>query len=408
MDDKLKYWVWTAQAAGAGSGSVWRILEKFGYDPENVYNADNEEIIAAADTKHNNVNGYFNKSLDEAERIVEWCGSNFTEIITPESQYYPARLKEIRNPPVVMYCAGRLPRIDDLLCVACVGTRDATDYGKNISYTVSYDLAKSGSVIVSGLALGIDAACHRAALDAGGDTIAVLGCGINVCYPTKNKALMREIGRYGTVLTEYPPDSKPIAKHFPLRNRIICGMCQCTVVFEADYNSGSLITADLAVKEGRGIYAVPGNAGELNSLGTNALIKKGVPMITTARDILKDFEFLYPDRVHPEMIIPLETDKQKRLFLFSKPKTEKVSSEKQKKSNMKKKAGKDETDPALPNDLSEDEKNIFTRLSVSKPLTAEELFACGLPLPVIMSALTTLEISGLIEALPGGAYIRKI
>ena len=309
MNDKLKYWVWLAQAARPASRSVWDILEKFYYDPENVYYADDDEIRSAARNKRGDFNAYCRKSLDEAERIIDWCDNNFTEIITPESEHYPSRLKEIVNPPVVLYCAGNYPRTDDLLCTACVGTRDATRYGINMSYTISYDLARAGAVIVSGMADGIDSICHRAALDAQRETIAVLGCGINICYPPKNRSLMREIARNGSVITEYPPGTRPIGRHFPLRNRIICGICQCTIVFEADDNSGSLITADLARKQGRSIYAVPGNAGELNSTGTNKLIKAGATMITSAFDVLSDYEFLYPDRLHSEVLIPLQTEK---------------------------------------------------------------------------------------------------
>ncbi|MBQ7500113.1 MAG: DNA-processing protein DprA [Clostridia bacterium] len=414
MEDKLKYWVWLAQAAGQGSKTVWNVLDHFDNDPEKVYNAEEDEIFASAKLRRNSLSAYCRKSLDDAEAIVEWCADNHTEIITPDSDQYPARLMDIINPPVVLYAAGKPLRLNDFLCVACVGTRDATDYGVNMAYTVSYDLSKAGAVIVSGLATGIDSTCHRAAIDAGADTVAVLGCGINVCYPPRNRSLMREIARNGTVLTEYPPDTKPIGKHFPLRNRIICGMCQCTVVFEADDNSGSLITADLARKQGRSLYAVPGNAGELNSIGTNKLIKAGATMVTDAIDIICDYEFLFPNRVHSDILIPFEIEKPKKFLPFSlkkKRKEKDVQDDADPDVTEKPKEAKpdtNDTDDQIINTLSADEKTVLSSLSRVKAITAEQLFSIGLPIPTVLSALTTLEILGLAEALPGGAYIRKI
>ena len=225
---------------------------------------------------------------------------------------------------------------------------------------------------------------------------------------------MREIGRNGTVITEYPPFAKPIGKHFPLRNRIICGLSQCTVVFEADDNSGSLITAEYARKQGRSVYAVPGKVGELNSLGTNKLIKSGAKMATSAIDILKEFDFLYPKTTHPEKLIPLETEKRRFISGLRKKKktgedTEKAvpSEEKREKSKPAKTVRSAEED-AIIETLSESERLVLSSMSRIKPVTAEQLGLLGLPVSSVLTALTTLEIMGLIEARPGGAYIRKM
>lgn len=204
--------------------------------------------------------------------------------ITLKSNDYPPLLADIMRPPKQLYLHGK---IQDLPMVAVIGTRKMTDYGKQVTYRLSYDLAKAGLVVVSGLALGVDAIAHRAALDAGGHTMAVLGCGLDNIYPSRHQTLAAEIvSRGGCLVTEYENGTKPFKSHFPARNRIIAGLSLATIVTEADSKSGSLITANFALQENRQIMAVPGNIFSSKSCGPNNLIKAGAIAITSAIDVL--------------------------------------------------------------------------------------------------------------------------
>ena len=207
--------------------------------------------------------------------------------ITDESAEYPALLKEIQNAPKEIFYRGRIYFLK-YRCVAVVGTRKPTEYGRWAAYKISKRLAEAGLTVVSGMAAGIDTLAHKGALAAGGRTIAVLGCGINICFPASNKALMREIEKRGLIISEYP-NEYPAAKFtFPRRNRIISGLCEAVIVIEAGLASGSLITAELAAEQGRTVYALPGNINNVMSIGTNKLICDGARPIAVVDDLLWD------------------------------------------------------------------------------------------------------------------------
>ncbi len=207
------------------------------------------------------------------------------DIFTMNDPAYPELLKKISDPPVYIYVKGIL-KPEDYNALAIVGTRQPTHYGRTITHRLSYDLAATGLTIVSGLARGIDTQAHRGALSAKGRTIAVLGCGIDVAYPPENKDLMDEIAHNGAVITEYPFGTNPESGRFPARNRIISGLARGTVVVEAAEDSGSLITANNAIEQGRKLFAVPGNIGHAASRGSNNLIKKGAILVEDAADVL--------------------------------------------------------------------------------------------------------------------------
>ena len=196
---------------------------------------------------------------------------------------YPALLKAIPDPPVLLFGRGRRPQVEAL---AIVGSRYPSETGRRAAATFAGEIAARGITIVSGLARGIDTAAHRGALDAGGTTIAVLGCGIDRIYPPENRRLFEQIASRGTLLSEYPPGSEPLAGHFPGRNRIISGLCQGTVIIEAAIDSGSLITAEMALEQGREVLAVPGSIDRPTSAGPNRLIRDGAHPVTESADIL--------------------------------------------------------------------------------------------------------------------------
>ena len=208
------------------------------------------------------------------------------EIIRKGEAAYPERLLEIKNPPEQLYCCGNLELLGSR-CVAVVGSRTTTVYGRRTAEAIGRCLAASGVTVVSGMAKGIDASAHEGALSAGGLTVAVLGCGPDVCYPPENRLLMADIKRRGLIVTEYEPGTPANRYNFPNRNRIISGLCEATVVVQARNRSGSLITAELAAEQGREVYAVPGNIDSQYNLGNNRLIKEGASPLICIDDILE-------------------------------------------------------------------------------------------------------------------------
>ena len=298
MSDEL-YYVWLSLACGAGSPTPQRLLSVF-ETAGDIYSAEKDELKEKCGFE---IDGEIfdrlcNKDTGDCEKILEFCAKNNVSILNCDSNLYPRRLRSIRAFPVVLYYKGRLPDIDDNLCIAMVGTRSMTNYGKHAAYELARELASCGAIIVSGMAQGIDAASHKGCLIAGGFTIAVFGCGIDRVYPYENKALMDKIIEKGLIMTEYIPGSEPKGSHFPVRNRIISGLCQAVLVVEADNKSGALITAKTALFQGRELYAVPGNINAPNSRGPNGLLKNQAGIVTEAYDILSEYEHLYSHRIN--------------------------------------------------------------------------------------------------------------
>lgn len=206
--------------------------------------------------------------------------------LTMDSPDYPNLLRLIKDPPKVLHYIGDISLCNQTVCLAVVGARKSTPYGKWAAYHIAKRAAQHGVTIVSGLASGIDSEGHRGALDAGGKTIAVLGCGIDLCYPKSNADLLEKIKEDGLVLSEYEPGTPALAFQFPLRNRIISGLSQGVVIAEASLNSGSLITAGYALNQGRDVYAVPGNINSIYSIGANKLIQDGAIPVVVVDDVL--------------------------------------------------------------------------------------------------------------------------
>jgi len=218
------------------------------------------------------------------ERLAALAGQGI-DVISPEDAGYPELLAEICDAPPVLYMRGAAPIKPDDAPVAIVGTRRPTAYGASVARKLASDLARYGFTIVSGMAAGVDAAAHRAALDAGAKTVAVLGCGVEKAYPTSNRPLMNDIIKNGAVYSEYPPGSEPFQQNFPRRNRLISGMSLGVVVVEAGERSGALITAGFAGDQGKDVFAVPGNVTSPMSRGVNALIRDGAYVAASAEDI---------------------------------------------------------------------------------------------------------------------------
>ena len=274
MSSLLSY-VWLSLKRGLGNYLRAEVLRRMG-SPEAVYAADSTMLAQSCPSlRRQHIELLCDKSTDEAEQVITQCAREDIRILPVSDAAYPDRLRQIEDPPVVLYIRGRWPDFDTMPGIAVVGTRQATSYGVQVAGTIGAELAKAGFVTGSGMARGNGAAAHRGALRAGGLTVAVLAGGPDVCYPPQNRALMGDILLSGAVISEYPPGTEPDGLNYKSRNRIISGLCVATVIVEAgSARSGALITARHALDQSRDVYAVPGAMGAPQSRECNALIER--------------------------------------------------------------------------------------------------------------------------------------
>ena len=292
----LKYWLWLASLPGVGGVMKNRLLEHFG-GPEEVYCSDSGEYFLVEGMTRAAAARLEEKSLEEADRILGDCDRLGLRILTLRDTEYPDRLRNIYDPPLVLYVQGRLPLMDDEVAIAMVGTRKASPYAQEMGEKLAFQLAGLGAVVVSGLAAGGDAAAHRGALRAGGLTVAVIGGGHDIIYPARNRGLYEDIAVRGAILSEYPPGTKHEGAHFPVRNRIISGLSLGVVVMEAPERSGALITASRALDQGRDVFAMPGQMDDWHCAGSNKLLRDGAGVVTDAWDILSHYAGRYPHKI---------------------------------------------------------------------------------------------------------------
>lgn len=423
------YYIWLSLVCGAGSPLPERLLSHFG-DACAVHSAESADYAQLdPPLDEGDIAKLCDKNLDRASRAMEYCERNNVTVIGCDNPIYPTRLHSIRSYPAVLYFRGALPDIDDNVCVAVVGTRSMTEYGRHAAFAFGRGLASGGAVVISGMAKGIDTASHEGALYAGGTTIAVLGCGIDRAYPDENKALMEKIINTGAVVTEFPPYTPPAGMNFPIRNRIISGLCQGVLIVEADERSGALITAKTALYQGKDIFAVPGNIYSDASSGTNRLIKNGARLVSTPADILEEYEFLYPHRIDMSRIprmnarfeyVRVRDAKSAAPLKVASPPSEYRRAEKKREEKPVPVAGapnvppKEEPKPVKEDSKQKDRLSALddTELAVYKAIGAEkkttdEIIRSGIKASEVMTALTMLELYGLIENLPGGYYAAK-
>lgn len=297
MADGL-YWVWMAQRLGTANRVFVNLMLQVD-SPYDLYRMDAEELARLERIDETTVQRLCDKRLKEAADIMDQCARSSIGILTYADPMYPERLKTLMDPPIVLYYRGKLPVFDAHMCIGVVGTRKMSEYGQHTAYRLAYELGGCGAVVVSGMALGIDGVATCAAIEAGGTAVSVLGCGVDVVYPPAHAKLMETVMKHGVVISEYPPGTEPYGKNFPVRNRIISGLCQGTVVVEADMHSGALITAEHAIVQGRQLFVVPGNVGEENSEGPNTYLRDGANLALCAEDVLRYYDHpLVPPRVN--------------------------------------------------------------------------------------------------------------
>ena len=305
-----KYWIWLSMACTPASDTFRKLLSRYTSAKE-IFEASREELTGVIGSRSKDIVALSDKDLSAAERTLAYTEKYNIGIVTYADTEYPESLKEIQNPPVLLYYRGVLPDFRSGFFSAVVGTRRLSEYGRRMAFAIGADLASAGAAVVSGMAVGIDGVAMAGALSLGGCVVAVLGSGIDVCYPKAHKTLAKAIvASGGCVLTEYPPKTRPERYNFPKRNRIISGLCAVTAVIEGSEKSGAMITARYAKEQGRAVYALPGNVDNRESRVTNLLIRDGAKLFMSADDIVRDFEeasagalnpFALAEHKNPEM-----------------------------------------------------------------------------------------------------------
>ena len=419
------YWIWLSLAVTPGTDTFRKLIDKFA-DAEDIYNASENDIKGCIGSKSRNFKSLMNKDLTRARRIESFCESKGVGILSYSDERFPESLRAISKPPVLLYYRGVLPDFNKCCMLSMVGTRRLTDYGRRNAFRIGYDLAKAGAVIVSGMAIGIDGVSHAGSLSAGGINVAFLGSGIDVCYPDQHIRLAREIVKTGCVMTEYAPGTKPEKPHFPIRNRLIAGISAATVVIEGIERSGAIITARYAKEYEKTVYALPGNVDNKTSQVTNLLIKNGAKLITSADDIVRDFEFVYPGIINPfnlterfdvdmhAVFAALEVScvsQGDKIFSSYRSKKERSSKKKAeaKVSEEASESEKPENKPDAENaGFDKDTLRIYRKIPVSGDCTVDSLADGTDRMPNVMKALLKLEMGRFVVMLPGERVKRNL
>jgi len=393
------YWIWLSQHPELTEQEK-QALARCCPSPEDLYFPDREgpwtEELAQTVRKARS-----HRDLQAAEKILRSCARESVQILTLADPHYPGRLRNIPDPPLVLYYKGDLPDLDAIPVIGVVGTRKASAYGVSTARQLGFQIVKCGGAVVSGMAVGIDAAAMDGAVRAGGPVVGVLGCGPDRIYPAANKWLFDAMKDY-CILSEYPPGTPPHKWNFPRRNRIISGLSSGVLVVEAPERSGSLITAHQAAEQGRDVFAVPGNVDLPGFAGSCQLLREGAVAVSSGWDVISEYEQLYPGKLRRDMSAPP----------VAAPRTEPAAPVRPaKKCREQVPATKKDIDKApsrpyidlneiLPK-LSEDERTLVEALR-DGPRQADDVIAgTGLTTGKFLAAMTTLEIRGILKRLPG-------
>jgi len=366
VEEHRKYWIALNLVLAANLRATKKIVDKFPQISD-AFKSPREDLIALGLAEEEARALTSSKILDQAQREIEKFKQKEFSILTLEDKEYPDYLREIFDPPFVLYCAGKVEALKGP-AVAVVGARKPSPYGRAVAERVAHDLASRGIVVVSGLARGVDSIAHWGAIR-GGKTVAVLGSGLENIYPRENRKLFEKITETGAVVTEFPRNTPPLGFHFPIRNRIIAGLSLALVVVEATQRSGSLISARLALEQNREVMAVPGNITSELSQGTNWLIKTGAKPVENWEDVAEEL----PSPLKEQLLSQKSGDKEK------------------------------------PPSMSPSEKKIFELLSPDSLIHIDEIVEqSNLSVSEVLSLLLRLEINELVLQMPGKCFQRRL
>ncbi len=418
----LLHWLWLATRPDISDRVKASLLERYD-DAEDIFFADPEGFDGIAHLTAEGKQALQDKNLAEAQEILDTCLEKEIGILTWKDAAYPARLKNIPDPPVVLYYKGKLLDFDGRPLIGVVGTRDASAYGLTVAKRMGYQIAACGGVVVSGLAFGIDGVAMQGALTAGGMVVGVLGCGADVVYPKSNRSLFGDMERYGCILSEFPPGTEPFAYNFPKRNRVISGLSCGVLVVEAPDDSGSLITARRALEQGRDVFVVPGNINVPTFVGNFELLRDGATPVRSGWDVLSEYAARYPGKVrentvrsrqsaYPDEVERMQSEEvempsrvaQKPRFPRKKP-AAKPQNEKKVIDNGESAPYSDlnKAQPAL----KPEEQEILSAIGSEQRLIDDVIAQAGLPAHKVLAVLTALQIKGVVKKHPGNRVSLK-
>ncbi len=405
MSDNLLYWVWLSSAQRMNTFKIKNIKNRF-RDPKKVYDASVDELCEVKGITSQDVKTLSDKSISRAENIMKAMERENVDIVTIEDEEYPAPFKDIEYPPYVLYMKGIKMDWENMLGLTVIGTRKYTQYGADVTRLMCEPLTKAGFTVISGMASGVDGAAAKAALDAGGKTVAVLGSGIDVIYPKENTDLFNRIVENGVVMTEYPPGTRPLPYNFPHRNRLMSALGKGVLIAEAPTRSGALITASQALDMGKNVFAVPGSVFKENSGGVNMLIQQGAKPVMHPRDIMCEYfsdtsavDYVRADVYDSESVIKNEPSE------YVKPRNEKKRADVKKSESTAPRAEENKKeDTERYSELNEREKKIIALLTERNYGTDELARALDIKISELNNILVVLEIRGFISRLAGNNY----
>lgn len=411
----LIHWIWLATRPGVHDREKAELMRHF-RDAEDVFFADAQAYGCVEALSEDGIRALQDKDTHQAEQILTQCNQKKIHILTYRDAGYPSRLRNISDPPMVLYYKGILPEFDSVPLIAVVGTRKASGYGMTVAKRMGSQIAACGGIVVSGAASGIDGMAMRGALSRGTPVVAVLGCGADVVYPLSNKSLYADTEHCGCLLTEFPPETPPMKWNFPKRNRIISGLSCGVLVVEAPEKSGALITARRAADQGRDVFVVPGNIDVATCRGSNALLRDGAIAVSSGWDVVGEYAAQFPGKVRQvplysaqtvypdEMAEALESEKPE---LMVAQKTKNPAKSGKEKVQKKKKVIDNSASPLYSDaetkipPLNETEQAIVMKLREGCKLVDDVIDGTGMPAATVSASLTMLQIKGVVKLLPG-------
>lgn len=410
----LVHWLWLAERPYVGNRLKVELLTVFS-DPERIYAAQKAELFGIEGMNRRGADSLMDKDLARAEAILRDCAEKRIRIVTYQDSAYPQRLRNIYDPPVVLYCKGILPEVDAYPAIGMVGTRHPSPYGEEMARRLGYEIASCGGIVVSGLAEGIDGASMWGALDAGGAVIGVLGSGADIVFPACNRELFRLTEEKGCILTEFPPGIRGNKWTFPQRNRLISGLCCGTVVVEAPEKSGSLITARCASEQGRDVFVIPGNVNVPGFVGSNRLLRTGAIAVSTGWDILSEYEGQFGDKIReveigeipaPGSTIHAGQATLKTVLAVAEspvyPEKKRPDGDGSGKKSIDNKAAAPYIDVnMILKGLSSEEQTVLLAIGREEQLVDDVIQRAGIDAGKVLALLTMLELKGKIRRLPG-------
>ena len=408
----LIHWIWLATRPNMNDRQKLSALLAF-HDPEELYYREKSAYSNIENITPEGVESLADKDLSRAQEILDDCIEKDIHICTFHDGAYPARLKNIFDPPLVLYYKGTLAGLDNGPVIGVVGTRKASAYGLTSASRMGYQIARCGGILVSGVANGIDGRAMTGALTADGRIVGVLGCGIDVVYPVGHRALYLDTERKGCLLSEFPPQTPPYKWNFPKRNRLISGLSNGVLIVEAPFGSGALITAAQAAEQGRDVFVVPGNIDVPTFQGSNALLRDGAIAVSSGWDVVSEYSSLYPDKIRRETREPIvlkETEKpmpQVAQTTVKKAVKQPSAGQKSKKTIDKEEKKSYSVQRDVLSTLSEEEQALLKPLERGEALVDDLIAASGMPAGKVLSMLTMLQIRGIVALLPGKRVVLK-